>query len=176
MTEDIAKREWYLLTCKPRQDDRAEENLIRQNYEVYRPIAKRLHRHRGKMLVRTESLFPRYIFIHLDDGLADNWAPIRSTYGVSAFVRANKEILPPPVPEKLILDLKGREKILGDKAFDLDHFHKGQKVIITDGPFKGLEAVFDKYDGEERSMILLKLLETTRPSKMTISPALLYAA
>ena len=28
---------WYLVQCKPRQDERAEENLLRQGYTCYRP-------------------------------------------------------------------------------------------------------------------------------------------
>jgi transcriptional antiterminator RfaH len=171
------QREWYLLTSKPHKDQMAEENLRNQDYEVYRPLAKRLHKYRNKMIVRTESLFPRYMFVHLDSGIEDNWAPIRSTFGVGAFVRFGRESLPPRVPDDLILTLKAKEDTLGERAIDLDRFHKGDKVVITDGPFKGLEAIFDKYDGEQRSIILLNLLSNQkRPCKHAISPAMLYAA
>jgi transcriptional antiterminator RfaH len=172
----LLQREWYLLTSRPHKDEVAEENLDRQGYDVYRPLAKRLHKSRGKMVTRVESLFPRYMFIHLDGGIHDNWAPIRSTLGVNTLVRFGKANLPTPVPESLILTLKSQEDMLGEKAIDLDRFHKGEKVIITEGPFKGLEAVFQQYDGENRAFILLKILQTQRPSKMAISPAHLYAA
>lgn len=176
MTEIVNQRHWYLLTSKPHKDELAQENLVKQEYEVYRPLAKRLRKQRGKMVQVTESLFPRYMFIHLDDGLEDNWAPIRSTLGVSGIVRFGITNLPTPVPDKLITTLKEQEDILGERAIDLDRFHQGDKVIITDGPFCGLEAVFQQYDGENRAIILIKLLQQTkRPSKMPISPALLYA-
>ena len=38
VSTDAAARHWYLLQCKPRQDERAEENLLRQGYHCYRPL------------------------------------------------------------------------------------------------------------------------------------------
>lgn len=170
------ERSWFLLQSKPHKDELAEAHLRNQDYEVYRPLAKRLRKQRGKMVKVTESLFPRYMFIYLDQGIEDNWGPIRSTTGVGSIVRFGKECLPPPVPTSLILSLQANEDALGDRAIDLDRFHKGDKVIITEGPFKGLQAVFQQYDGDNRVYILMHLLNTKRPSKMAISPAHLLAA
>lgn len=150
------QRDWYLLTSKPHKDDLAEFQLRNQGYEVYRPLAQRLRKKRGKMVKTVESLFPRYLFIHLDNGVADNWAPIRSTKGVQNFVRFGVEAA--QVPDSLIDALKDQEEALGDRAIDLDRFHDGDKVLINDGPFKGIEAIFKKYDGEERVMVLLEIL------------------
>ncbi len=36
--------------------------------------------------------------------------------------------------------------------------HEGDSVLITDGAFEGLEAIFTEPDGEARSMLLLNLL------------------
>ncbi|MBU0656887.1 MAG: transcription/translation regulatory transformer protein RfaH [Gammaproteobacteria bacterium] len=175
MMQEI-QRNWYLLTSKPHKDELAETNLDRQGYEVYRPLAKRLHRCRGKMVTRTESLFPRYMFISLDNGVEDNWSPIRSTLGVASFVRFGTLNLPTAVPNSLIEALKAQEDVLGERAIDLDRFHKGEEVIITEGPFRGLKAMFQHYDGENRAIILLQILQAQRPSKLSISPAHLLVA
>ncbi len=165
-------RQWYLLTSKPHKDSLAEQHLDNQGYEVYRPLAQRLRKRRGKMVKVTESLFPRYLFIHLDT-LSDNWAPIRSTYGVQGFVRfgLNNTL---PIPTELITNLKDQEALFGEKAIDLDRFHNGDSVILTEGPFKGLTGVFMKYDGEERAIILLEILHSQ--TKLAVSPAKLLAA
>ncbi len=169
------QRSWYLLTSRPRQDALAEEELLKQKYEVYRPLAQRLHSRRGKMLTVVESLFPRYMFIHLDNGVVDNWGPIRSTRGVSGFVRFGIHNLPPPIPESFIIDLKAEENRLGERAIDLDRFHNGDMVVIdNDGPFKGLPAIFQHYDGEQRSFVMLEILH--KMTKLAISPADLRAA
>jgi transcriptional antiterminator RfaH len=164
-------KHWYLLSSKPHKDALAEEQLLIQGYEVYRPLAQRLRKRRGKMLKLTESLFPRYMFVHLDT-LDDNWAPIRSTYGVNQIIRFGNE--PAQVPQELIDQLKQNEAALGEKAIDLDRFHKGEQVILTDGPFKGLSGVFLSYDGEERAMVLLEIMHSQ--TKLGISPASLLAA
>ncbi|QTR52849.1 transcription termination/antitermination NusG family protein [Thiothrix unzii] len=169
------QRSWYLLTSRPRQDALAEEQLLKQEYEVYRPLAQCLRARRGKMLSVVESLFPRYMFIHLDDGVEDNWGPIRSTRGVVGFVRFGIRNLPPPIPEKFILALKAAESQLAERAIDLDRFHNGDVVVIdNDGPFKGLPAIFQHYDGEQRSVVMLEILH--KMTRLAISPADLRAA
>jgi len=164
-------KQWYLLTSKPGKDALAEQQLLNQGYEVYRPIGQRLRKRRGKMVKTLESLFPRYMFIRLDS-INDNWGPIRSTIGVQQFVRFGTD--PAYVPDSLVELLKEREAELGNNAVDLDRYKKGEKVLITDGAFKGLQAVFCSYDGEERSIVLLNILH--KETKMSISPANLSAA
>nr|CAA6829778.1 MAG: Transcription/translation regulatory transformer protein RfaH [uncultured Thiotrichaceae bacterium] len=166
-----SQKNWYLLSSKPHKDAQAEAQLDNQGYEVYRPLAQRLKKRRGKMVKMTESLFPRYMFIQLDT-VEDNWAPIRSTYGVNQIIRFGNE--PTPVPDALITTLKQNEVSLGEKAIDLDRFHKGDQVILTEGPFKGLSGVFLSYNGEERAMILLDVMNTT--TRLTTSPSSLLAA
>lgn len=165
---DVAKREWYLLTSKLHKDKVAEENLRNQHYEVYRPIVKRLRTQRGKLVEKEESLFPRYMFICLDDGTDDNWAPIRFTKGVRGLVRFGLESKPIPMPEEEILGLRLRESALRNTVRDLDHFHKGDKVIITEGAYQGISAVFDQYDGEQRVFVLFEFLH--KVVKLPISP------
>lgn len=165
-------RSWFLLTSKPQKDDLAELHLRNQGYEVYRPLAQRLRQRRGKMIATIESLFPRYLFIHLDSGVHDNWAPIRSTKGVQGFVRFGTD--PAAVPLNLITSLQAQESMLGARAIDLDRYHHGDKVQITQGPFHGLEAIFQKYDGEERVIVLLNILH--KQTKLALSPTQLRAA
>lgn len=165
-------RDWFLLTSRPHKDEVAEFHLRNQGYEVYRPLAKRLRTQRGKVITKIESLFPRYMFIHLDDGVNDNWAPIRSTTGISSFVRFGTEAA--RVPDALIATLKAQEAFFGERVIDLDRYHVGDKVIITEGPFRGLEAVFQKYDGEERVIVLLEILH--KQTKLGLNPGHLYAA
>lgn len=166
------QKNWFLLTSKPQKDELAELHLRNQGYEVYRPLAQRLRQRRGKMVTSIESLFPRYLFIHLDGGVQDNWAPIRSTKGVNGFVRFGPEAA--RVPEQLIIALKAQENTLGERAIDLDRFHQGDKVHIKEGPFAGLQAIFEKYEGAERVIVLLEILH--KQTRLPLSPVQLCAA
>jgi len=46
---------WYLLQCKPRQDERAQINLLRQNYVIFCPqiISERLIHRQTPSIART---------------------------------------------------------------------------------------------------------------------------
>ena len=168
MSQDDRKA-WYVLTSKPRQDAYAEEQLNNQGYVTYRPLAMRERRRRGKLVKVTESLFPRYLFIQLDR-VEDDWSPIRSTYGVTGFVRFGD--FPLSVPDGLIGDLRKRESQFQEKAIDLDRFQRGDVVRIASGPFQGLEAVFERYSGEERAILLMNVLN--EQAKVSVAPVDLY--
>lgn len=165
-------KQWYVVTSKPRKDAEAETQLTNQGYTVYRPLAKRLRKQRNKMVTSVESLFPCYLFIELDQ-VNDNWGPIRSTRGVNNIVRFGNE--PAAVPHELIQQLRIQEDNLSERAIDLDRFHTGDEVLIHEGPFKGLTGIFAHYDGEQRSMILLTLLQQ-KPTKLAIDTVHIKAA
>jgi transcriptional antiterminator RfaH len=166
--ENRCEKKWWLLTTKPHKDAYAEEQLVNQGYDVYRPLAKRLRKRRGKMKVTLESLFPRYLFIQLDE-LNDNWSPIRSTRGVMNFVRFGDK--PAKVPNAIIERLQFEEDINSENAINLDRFAKGEAVIINEGPYKGLHGVFQNYNGEERAIVLLNILNTV--AKLPVSTAMI---
>ena len=61
---------------------------------------------------------------------------------------------PVTVNECLITDIKNRCA----QQITPELFQIGQKVRMLDGPFTDYEALFHKYDGTERAVILLTLL------------------
>lgn len=140
---------WYLIQTKPRQEARAEENLRRQNFDCYRP-----QKQRGASDGKAEEpLFPGYLFIRLDRQL-DNWYPIRSTRGVARVVSFGGE--PTPIRDELIEQLRQR---LAVSAVETPQFQPGERVQLRGGSFHDLEAIFISADGDERSVILLNLLQ-----------------
>ena len=73
---------WYLIHSKPNQERVAQEQLERQDYETYLPLAHVRKRKRGRSYTDIAPMFPRYLFIKLSDQ-TDDWRPIRSTIGGS---------------------------------------------------------------------------------------------
>lgn len=143
---------WYLLQAKPRQDHIAEANLSRQQYECYRPMCRVEKKISGKLVVREESLFPGYMFVHLSE--QDNWSPIRSTLGVKCLVRFGE--CPVPLPDMVVMQLKSRERIPQNI---MPMFDAGAVVQIMEGVFAGMNAVYECKNGEERVVVLLKVLQ-----------------
>ena len=148
-------RSWYLVVTKPQSEFKAQENLLRQGYETYLPLVQTSRRRNGKNVKRTETFFPRYLFILLDKE-NDNWSPIRSTFGVAGMVRFG--VMPAVVPESLIANLKNNENEFGLQSFDKKELKQGDKVAIIDGPFEGYKAVYQKMKNSERVSVLLDIV------------------
>jgi transcriptional antiterminator RfaH len=149
-------KSWYLIHTKPKQETTAKENLLRQDYCVYLPMSVTRRRRKGKSRRTIEALFPRYLFIQLDDS-TDDWVPIRSTIGVSELVKFG--MVPARVSESLVAAIKQRENDEGIHEIQVDVFEAGQEVRIAEGPFEGYEAMFKAKSGQERAILLLKIAE-----------------
>ncbi len=62
---------WYLIMSKPHKDAYAEEQLNNQGYTTYRPLVNHKKKVRGRIKAVESSLFPRYVFIQLKEGVDD---------------------------------------------------------------------------------------------------------
>jgi transcriptional antiterminator RfaH len=151
-TKSLDGASWYLLQCKPRQDERAQLNLLQQDYVTFRPQMVNERLMRGKRLRTMESLFPSYLFIQLSRD--DHWAPIRSTRGVSRIVEFNH--VPALVADHVIEHLRMRSA----HSLDADPvaLEPGEMLQIVHGPLAPLEGVFLSMLGAERVMLLLQFL------------------
>lgn len=152
---------WYLVHTKLRQEDVALTNLERQGYECYLPQMRIERIRRRKAEVTTEPMFPRYLFIRLDSSdQGKSWSPIRSTLGVSQLVHFGARAA--KVDDALVDLLRQREQAMPLDAM----FHSGDSVVITDGPFAGIEAIYQTADADRRAFILLEIL--SKPVSMQI--------
>jgi transcriptional antiterminator RfaH len=156
---------WYLIHTKIRLERQALENLERQGYECYLPLFPMEKLCRGKLTIVRVPLFPRYLFIHLGEEDSDkSWGPIRSTKGVSALVRFGGQ--PARADDALIAFLRSREQALADAPARL--FAPGDSVYLTEGPFAGMEGVYQMADGEQRAMVLIELLGKSAPLRVEV--------
>lgn len=148
-------RRWHLVYCKPRQERVAKLNLERQGFVTYLPLVRQSRRRLGRRLDVVEPLFPRYLFIELSRK-TDNWAPIRSTLGVTTLVRFGME--PAVVPLDLVGFLRSRETPDGLQDLPPVDFRPGERVRITDGAMEGYSAIFLARSSKERVAVLLDIL------------------
>lgn len=151
-------KNWYLIHTKPKQESIAKENLEKQDYPVYLPMAIIRRKRKGKSVRVIEAMFPRYLFINLSEQ-TDDWGPIRSTIGVSSLIRFGLE--PAKIPQLLIDALIERETPEGIHELPVKDFEQGQKVVISEGPFEGYEALFATHESNERVSLLLKIAGQT---------------
>ena len=151
--DTASHRKWYLIQCKPRQDERAREHLERQLYTCYQPRHTVERVIRGRRQMAEEVLFPGYLFIHLDDS-NDSWLPIRSTRGVLRLVTFGGQ--PVAVADELVEQIRSRL----DGTAPLSTLPEpGERIRLSGGGFQGVEAIFLAPNGEERVLVLLQLLQ-----------------
>ncbi|QKJ89119.1 Transcription antitermination protein RfaH [Paramixta manurensis] len=143
---------WYLLYCKRGQLLRAKEHLERQSVHCLSPMIALEKIVRGKRTTVSEPLFPNYLFIEFDPE-SIHTTTISATRGVSHFVRFGAH--PATVPKAVIHALQHETP---GNMVDPETPQPGDAVLITDGTFEGLQAIFTEPDGEARSMLLLTLL------------------
>lgn len=128
------------------------------------PLLKVEKVRRGRVQRVVEPMFSRYLFIKLDE-TTRSWAPIRSTLGVSKLVSFGPH--PAKVPQELISFLQDAPVAEVQRLFA-----PGDKVQITEGPLKGLEATYQAHDGEMRAMVLVELLGQPQKLKMAMTSLL----
>ena len=95
---------------------------------------------------------------------SQSWAPIRSTLGVSRLVTFGQ--IPAKIDDDLVAAMQSQSKA---SEVVLRHFEPGEQVVVTDGPFVGVQAIYQMADGEGRVMLLLNIL--SKQVKMTVSPS-----
>ena len=159
----------HLLMTKPREDERAESHLQNQDFELFRPMIRQFKVKGGKQMPVIEPLFPRYLFIRLDD-VFGNWSRIRSTRGVAKMVRFTD--MPAKVPDSLIEAIRSqcvRDNIIDTTEEKPFFFEKGDEIEITQGSFSGITAIIKEQVAEDRVVLLLTLLGKEQELEVSLS-------
>ncbi|KKO47877.1 transcriptional regulator [Arsukibacterium sp. MJ3] len=146
---------WYVLYCKPRQEQRAQQHLANQGFNSFLPLITINKIKAGKQLKVTEPMFPRYLFLQMGSEQL-NLSTIRSTRGISDFVRFGMQLA--QVPASLITALNQQQQILQQQENQNVPFKAGDALTVINGPFSGIQAVYQLAEGDKRSIILLNLL------------------
>ncbi|HIF9141299.1 TPA: transcription/translation regulatory transformer protein RfaH [Photobacterium damselae] len=146
---------WYLLYCKRSEQERAVINLDRQGVECYYPQVHINKIVRGKKQEVLEPLFPSYVFVYFDPEQV-SYTSIRSTRGVADFIRRGST--PQLVQQELIYQLMMNEDCDEHKEALCELPKPGDSLTLSQGQFKGIDAIYQEADGEKRSFMLINLL------------------
>lgn len=147
---------WYVIYTKPHKEQLVNRQLEDRGVEVFFPTLQfNRSYNRG---IRLEPFFPHYLFLKIDL-MADPAGDLRWLTGVRTLVQFENR--PAVVPDEIIDLLRQRLQPYEAKVLRRSEwlFKPGQRVIVTNGPLAGFEAIFQKgLNGSERAQILLKLL------------------
>lgn len=153
---------WYALQHKPAQGDRALAHLQNQDIACFYPKITVEKIKAGKRTKKLEPLFPGYLFVNLEQ-TDPMWAKLRSTRGVIRVVSfANK---PASIPDDVIQHIKDSLHTVAEQG----GIKAGQTIELDDGPFKGISAIFQAYDGEERAIVLIRFMQKQQRVRVPVS-------
>jgi transcriptional antiterminator RfaH len=143
---------WYAVFTKPRQEDRAADNLKAWNIPIFAPKIKD---HRRRNCLRP--LFPCYIFAYFD--VRTMLHKIRFTRGISQIVSFGGR--PADISEEIISAITSRMDSKGVVAMT-KHLQLGEPVLIQSGPFRDFYGIFEEeLSDSERIRILLTAVSYT---------------
>jgi transcription antitermination factor NusG len=145
---------WYLVRTKPSRERYVSAQLTRLAAEVFLPLLSTAARPTSPSN-HAVPLFPQYVFLRCD--LTAHYFQIRYAPGVTSFVTAGHG--PLSVPVSIIESIRAR--CTNDVVhLNQEPFRKEEPVQILTGPFRGFDAVFERYlSGSERVAILLNAVD-----------------
>ena len=146
---------WYVIQTKPRREKQVSNVLERQGVQVYLPLVRvrRVNPRASPMM----PFFPGYLFAQADLASvgvsALNWVP-----GSVRLLGFDGE--PAVVPDLVVEHIRQRVSDM-ERKYDLGSgpFQPGDPIRIVSGPFRDLEAVFDRtLSPNGRVWVLIKFL------------------
>lgn len=142
---------WYLVMCKPRQEERAKANLNNQGIEAFYPILTTEKLVKGRRTVKQVALFPNYLFVYLDSK-SGPFSAVKNTRGIGGFVTygANYQV----VPLAIIEYLNNHKSHTVESQLP----KQGDAVSVNNNSFKNIDAIYKEPDGDLRSILLINLL------------------
>ena len=148
---------WYLVRTKTGKERWVRDQLAGIASDVFLPLLRARAPRWGRMATTVGPLFPCYVFARLD--LQRSYFGVKYMQGVRGIVSAGKD--PLAVPPAIVTEIRRRGVddvvVIPDKPFG-----HGERVIVVGSPFRGFDAIFERYlSGAERVAILLSAIESS---------------
>jgi transcriptional antiterminator RfaH len=162
MGREYVKR-WYALYTKPHKERQVSSLLQEQGIETYLPTVRRKIRRRDRP--DRVVYFPCYLFARVDFRATPRssiaWMP-----GIRRIVSLGEQ---PAVVDDAIVSLVRRR--LGDmEEVAYGRLKRGDRVRITSGPLRDLEAIFDRpVSAADRVRVLLDVMGRMTPADIDYS-------
>jgi transcription antitermination factor NusG len=141
---------WWAFATQPRAEKSLARRLRDRDVAYFLPLARRRWKRNGRVFNSYLPLFPGYLFVFGD---ADARLAALQTNLVT-------RALPVPDQCQLHTDLARVHRLLaaGEPVAAEDNLVPGKAVIVTHGPFAGMEGTILRRDRELRFVIRVELL------------------
>ncbi len=154
MSEDSAK--WYALHTRSHFEQKVYEGLRGKELEAFCPRIQVMSRRRDRRLKILVPMLPGYVFVRTDLDPEEYWRIIR-TVGIVRMVSFKGQPVPAQEEEiESLMILDGTDRTVQNRAF----MRKGDRVMIMEGPLKGLVGFFARRKGQsDKVVVSIELLQ-----------------
>src|SRR5438067_255801 len=141
-------KRWYVVKVQSGREESIKEAIERrvkieglEEYfgQIIIPVEKVTEMRSGKRVVRERKLYPGYLMVEVEYNDRILYL-FRETSGVGDFVGGSLNHAPPPMSEREVERMKGRQ---GEHVPGIAHakpkYDRGDRVKVKDGTFAGME-------------------------------------
>jgi transcription antitermination factor NusG len=150
----VDSERWYVARTLPQRELQAARQLNNQDFRTFVPRYWKNRRHARKVETISAPLFPRYIFVIVDQ-TRDRWRSINGTLGVDRLLMYGGE--PQPVPLGVVESLIAAGDPQGNISFGFN-LKEGQAIKVMAGPFAEFMGELERLDDGGRVRVLLEIL------------------
>ncbi|WP_342332935.1 UpxY family transcription antiterminator [Pedobacter sp. FW305-3-2-15-E-R2A2] len=145
---------WYIVYTYPNYEKKTYLALLKINIPTFLPVQNVQRQWSDRKKTIAVPLFPNYLFLKIPQ---KEMFKVLEIYGIKKFISSLGK--PVTVPDSEINSIK---KMLECPSVNSEHALKnGDKVMITDGPFKDMKGVLFGTKGKERLGIKIDSLNQT---------------
>ncbi|MBC9913409.1 transcription termination/antitermination protein NusG [Chitinophaga varians] len=145
---------WYLLYTRPNREKKVALHLDKRNVEFYLPIVKITKKWSDRKKTIEAPLFPSYVFTYLQSNR--DYFDALGIEGAVQYVRIGKQIV--RVDDTVVSNLKILLNSREELSVSQQYISAGEILHITEGPLAGLECEVVKYNGKDKIMVRVHLL------------------
>ena len=162
---------WFAVQTKPHREDLAAAHVARLDLTVFLPKAECERPVCGALRPVRQALFPGYFFVRFRP--VPSLDAVRYAPGVLRVV--GTRLHPIPVASGIVAEIRERVAPDGFVRLDTASFHRGDRVVIEQGPLAGwMGRVERESDDGKRVLILLDAIRQASAlvEKRRLTPSL----
>ncbi len=148
MTNESAK--WYAVHTRSRFEQKVYDGIYGKSIEVFLPKIQVMSRRKDRRKKILIPLLPGYVFVH--SALApEEYLNILKTVGVVRMVGFKGTPVPARDEEiNSLMILNGTDRTVQNREF----MQRGDRVMIMDGPLKGLVGFYLRHKGQNNKVVV----------------------
>ncbi len=148
------KNHWYAVYTYPKVEKRVHSDITELGFESFLPTHTIIRQWSDRKKKVEEPLFPNYVFVRTN---LQRRFDILKVPGLVRFITFEGQ--PLSIPDEQIDQVKSIMSSDSDITCEKYDRKVGEKVLVTNGQFKGIEGVIKNVNGKSRLIIEIEALK-----------------